>query len=187
MSVGKLVLGALKEAFLLSPPEKQPQEPLTLDGPNRIPGFRPPIDWLNAELERRNPNVQARREELGLVRDEQTRQLLASPGPAGQATRGADFLTRREGRHHPYDRKGGTAGDGAAGATNNGGAPFRTPGPRVQIDFAGDDPLTTVVTRPPVALIAPPSPDPPFATALTLPSKVVSSITTSPPRTSSAP
>ena len=150
MSVGKLVLGALKEAFLLSPPEKQPQEPLTLDGPNRIPGFRPPIDWLNAELERRNPNVQARREELGLVRDEQTRQLLASPGPAGQATRGADFLTRREGRHHPYDRKGGTAGDGAAGATNNGGAPFRTPGPRVQIDFAGDDPLTTVVTRPPV-------------------------------------
>ena len=150
MSVGKLVLGALKEAFLLSPPEKQPQEPPTLDGPNRIPGFRPPIDWLNAELERRNPHVQQRREELGLVRDEQTRQLLASPGPAGQATRGADFLTRREGRHHPYDRKGGTAGDGAAGATNNGGAPFRTPGPRVQIDFAGDDPLTTVVTRPPV-------------------------------------
>jgi len=150
MSVGKLVLGALKEAFLLSPPEKQPQEPPTLNGPNRIPGFRPPIDWLNAELERRNPHVQQRREELGLVRDEQTRQLLASPGPAGQATRGADFLTRREGRHHPYDRKGGTAGDGAAGATNNGGAPFRTPGPRVQIDFAGDDPLTTVVTRPPV-------------------------------------
>ena len=156
MSVGKLVLGALKEAFLLSPPEKQPQEPLTLDGPNRIPGFRPPIDWLNAELERRNPHVQARREELGLVRDEQTRQLLASPGPAGQATRGADFLTRREGRHHPYDRKGGTAGDGAAGATNNGGAPFRTPGPRVQIDFAGDDPLTTVVTRPSVGPHLPP-------------------------------
>ena len=80
MSVGKLFLGALKEAFLLSPPEKQPpKEPLTLNGPNRIPGDRPPLDWLNAELERRNPHLQARREELGLVRDERTRQLLASP------------------------------------------------------------------------------------------------------------
>ena len=66
MSVGKLFLGALKEAFLLSPPEKQPpKEPLTLNGPNRIPGDRPPLDWLNAELERRNPHLQARREELG--------------------------------------------------------------------------------------------------------------------------
>ena len=152
MSVGKLFLGALKEAFLLSPPEKQPpKEPLTLNGPNRIPGDRPPLDWLNAELERRNPHLQARREELGLVRDERTRQLLASPGPAGKATRGADFLTRREGRHHPYDQRGGGTD---AGANQPARAPFRTPGPRVQIDFAGDgdgsggaDPLTTLVTR----------------------------------------
>ena len=153
MSVGKLFLGALKEAFLLSPPEKQPpKEPLTLNGPNRIPGDRPPLDWLNAELERRNPHLQARREELGLVRDERTRQLLASPGPAGKATRGADFLTRREGRHHPYDQRGG--GTAGSGANQPARAPFRTPGPRVQIDFAGDgdgsggaDPLTTLVTR----------------------------------------